>query len=79
VALEHLLRRSDEIALADKVAQVVQQRRLEMYRPDRNPCNRVAELIEHVGKFGVLGSAVRVGDVPEGGSYPADPNGRTPR
>jgi DNA-binding transcriptional regulator YiaG len=31
VALEHLLRRSDKIALADKVARVVQQRQLEMY------------------------------------------------
>ena len=31
VALEDLLRKSNEIALADKVAQVVQQRRVEMY------------------------------------------------
>jgi DNA-binding transcriptional regulator YiaG len=31
VALEYLLREGDEIALADKVAQVVRQRRVEMY------------------------------------------------
>jgi DNA-binding transcriptional regulator YiaG len=31
VALEDLLRKANETALADKVAQVVQQRRLEMY------------------------------------------------
>ena len=32
VALEYLLREGDEIALADQVAQVVQQRRAEMSR-----------------------------------------------
>jgi DNA-binding transcriptional regulator YiaG len=32
VALEHLLKEGDERALADKVAQVVQQRRMEMCR-----------------------------------------------
>jgi len=31
VALEYLLREGDEMALADKVAGVVQQRRMEMY------------------------------------------------
>jgi transcriptional regulator with XRE-family HTH domain len=31
VALEYLLRKGDEMALADKVAQVVQQRRVGMY------------------------------------------------
>jgi hypothetical protein len=31
VALENLLRKSNEMALADKVARVVQQRRVEMY------------------------------------------------